>query len=1148
MKRIAGLLLATQLAACSGGSGQEGTTPQQPPAPQLHSSSDPTPQASSSQQAISYRQSWFGFGGAVVNAEKQQSLMGFGVVGTNTEQHQVYGLFGMVMSSSSQPQGQPWTGLTPATETTPWSTLTPATETTQWSTLTPATETTPWSTLTPATETTPWSTLTPATQIQEWTNLEPARHLSRFEKVEQAIEAEDASLTTEEDLIDYSLGKIAYYKARREILVKRFMRGVKGPLSWIPTHDASQLFNKNPERNTTVLFANQNKNGDYYPGVGLLVVGERQQQRYAAMSSPMYATNYSEETDTISRNVVDWLTRGEHKGKPISVVATHVDNNYFHHNTENLKRWLDTQYPNNYTLNNQGDCDDVNLQSCIETRHPDLIVIGQRGYSEERIDQFYAALETAKAEGIPLLVANSMRGIGGLLQPLMDDLGIGTWSNYWDGHRLVNTTIKSQLQEPSGLTTVKNFLNHLKNRDVQFADFGCMRNGTVLLWCGDESFKRVFKDGADWYRNKIIDMDKAGIDVFKTDGNALLKAGVLLADTYRQHIDYPIPQTEPAEWQQAMFADFVINYARATNKAQPDLGIYLQSGGDLKRGENATYPFPETVTETSTISVPYNKQWTTTGWYMLPGHAVTFTRKDESAAKAIIRLNYHRPATNKATLIKTLRGPLEVSTQRVPLAAGQSVTVSSPYGGPIYMYLEGDNLPLAITVEAKGVAKHPSLLEPTPAEYQRFDETLASNELPHVDFRINGAEYHSRRDRFEWTMANRYDSLEELVVASEKDQIGNAYTLAGLIVPGYTLDQTLPEEVKTLCSLLFGEDDCLDSDLHDRKLIQHANYDESASCGDGCSGYPRDADWSPDPRNWYDNHEVGHNLQTNYLNTAYVPAGHEQEWEQYSNRATENSNNIFPWYINWKSHYEYYRDGYVKDNQENKDAFFVYMSDALNLHDANGDRVVYDAHCNPVGNRRGVDRYVAPWENNSYSYFNGFRQSFYMQMILRSQNQTVTHGRTLTNGFDLFTLLYEHSRIFNKYAQSEELWNAHRDRLGFGKFPYSGGAPYGNRKINGIPGNDFLLVSLSKITNKDWRPFFDMYGLHYTNLAAEQAQANATQGPVEKGLIAIDSDIPPEDMVGDLQFLPLDGATVDTVWPTTANNSPNSPAQCRVAN
>ncbi|KLU98352.1 hypothetical protein ABT58_23280, partial [Photobacterium aphoticum] len=95
------------------------------------------------------------------------------------------------------------------------------------------------------------------------------------------------------------------------------------------------------------------------------------------------------------------------------------------------------------------------------------------------------------------------------------------------------------------------------------------------------------------------------------------------------------------------------------------------------------------MTTQQTFSVPYTKQWTTTGWYALPGQTITLTRQDNSSATASIKLNYHRSNTNRAYQQKVYRGPLELAQQRLSIASGETVTFSTPYGGPVYLYLEG---------------------------------------------------------------------------------------------------------------------------------------------------------------------------------------------------------------------------------------------------------------------------------------------------------------------------------------------------------------------------------------------------------------------------------------------------------------------------
>lgn len=87
---------------------------------------------------------------------------------------------------------------------------------------------------------------------------------------------------------------------------------------------------------------------------------------------------------------------------------------------------------------------------------------------------------------------------------------------------------------------------------------------------------------------------------------------------------------------------------------------------------------PATGTERKTIGVPYPGQWTTTGWYVLPGQTVTLTRHDSGPAIVEVKLNYHRRNTNRAFEQKIYRAPLELATQRPAPACASPAPTAAP--------------------------------------------------------------------------------------------------------------------------------------------------------------------------------------------------------------------------------------------------------------------------------------------------------------------------------------------------------------------------------------------------------------------------------------------------------------------------------------
>lgn len=954
-----------------------------------------------------------------------------------------------------------------------------------------------------------------------------------------AIAREDHRLASERELIAQARSAIAGSEALRTGVANRLYAGMS-EISWNPSHDSITFASFQPESTVTLLPSNINGEGKREVR-GLVMVSEQGDYRQAAMAANLFAVDRSGESDALLKQLIGWLTRGGDRDGLTIVTAqmpSNADSWYFPHN-ERVRDWLKELYPEAHSINQANICDYQALADCIDRMRPDLIVLSDIDRQGLGYQGIASAVARAKAAGIPLLLSNYRREASPMLAPLYLEMGLVTQGNYWSKLKASNLAVSTIMAPDVPLMAVDTLLANLA--DGQFdTDLLEPCTGNFLNCNGSDEFNRAFKSGADWLRSAVITLDNAGISAFSREGATLLPASLLLADKYRAAIDYPIRWDEHQAWQQAMFADWVVNYARARNPAQPDLGEYIVDRSKVEKGSKAHYAYPETTQDSKRISVPYAGQWTTTGWYALPGQPVTLRRTDNSDATAMVRLNYHRPNTNRAYEQKLYRAPLELATGRLPLGKGESITFTTPYGGPIYLYLNGSATALSVEVSASGVAQHPTIMDFTDEDQIRtFNERLEQTELPHVDLRTEGAEQHLRRDRFTGAIGGALSDTDALLESISRDHINGVYTLAGFKIQGKSLAESLPEEVKRACVALLGEA-CLDESLHTRTIIQHANYDQNSHCGVGCSGNPWDSSGSISPTGWLDNHELGHNLQTQRLNVQYAAAADADNWSGYGSRAGENSNNIFPYVVKWQAHY--LRDGNItsiRDGHMNhKDLFYVFMSDAAGVTDKSGNRVVLGANCKVLD--AGESRYEAPWKSNAYAVHNGYRMAFYIQMALRAHGMVLADGTRLGNGFNLFTLLYQHSRIFGAAAETESDWMANRDRLGFGLFPFEGHAVYGGKRVRDIPGNDFMLVSLARLTGRDWRSHFDLLGLRYSSLAAAQVQANSPQGALPMGMYVLEDDLPPANMSETLPFLHLSLTNGGTRWPRDSS----SPASC----
>lgn len=968
-----------------------------------------------------------------------------------------------------------------------------------------------------------------------------SQNQSQKANVESAIKFEDHRLVEETYLYEYLGNRLDELYAQERKLKEAILAGVSGTFSWNPTHDSSVLSGYQFGQNHKIL--NSNRSNDGSPSKGLLIVGESNGHRYAAMATNMLAVDVTPKSTLIVKNLIAWLLNDKYQKKDIKVVLAHVptrkDSRYFPHQSATI-RWLNAVYSNKVTIYSDSQCDYDKLDICIDQYSPDLVLLSDMDREKRGGTALVKSFNKIVKEKVPFIFAGYYRGFQPIADPIGKYMGIKGEGHYWKKHRIKNLDVKKVIQGESDVTQVKGLLKRL-----QFGRFtidtlkNCKKN---YMDCHDPVFANEFRIAADLIRSQMVIMDEKNQSAIHPD-TPLMASISLLADKLRERIDYPITMKNIKAWYEAMFADWVINYSRTRNLAQPDLGSYVRDQKYIKKNHQEHYLYPETLNRKRAFSVPFSGQWTTTGWYALPGQKVKLTLNAKSDEMVKVKLNFHRSKTNKVFKKHVYYRPLELEQSRLRLLPGVPLTFTTPYGGPIYLYVgnhDDKKGAVSIDVSAEGVAEHPTILDFDDAkQIELFLEKIHKTSLPHVDLRNAGAEQHLRKDRLLGALNEDTPNIESLLYAISNDHINANYTLAGYKTPNKPLKATLPKDVVEACILLFGESDCFDEELHIRKNIQHANYDQNAQCGIGCAGNPWDSAYPIQPYGWLDNHELGHNLQTRKLNTHYASRANRNQWEKYDSRAGENSNNIFPYYMLWKQHYiNQKKSEVIKDHHANqKDLFFVYMSDVLNLRDKSGVRVVVRSDCKVLG--KG-DKFSGPWNEKRHGARNSYRLTFYLQLILRHHKKKTSTGVIFNNGFHVITLLYLHSRIFDKYSASEALWQLHRDRLGFSEFPFKGHPVYGKRKVGKIPGNDFLLVSLSKLTGEDWRPYFDMFGLHYSDLAKQQV-LKAKGKPVDVGMYVVGEDLPGAGLSEGLRYLSLNQASPSLVWPRDGS----SPKDCK---
>lgn len=968
--------------------------------------------------------------------------------------------------------------------------------------------------------------------------------------------------------------------------------GALGPtsltnLSWDPSHDSVYFTSTNLGAHVPLLVSNDSAKSPPSTNVLLALAGTNLPSRYAALGANALADleNSVPAADTpeermvrFDERLVRWLVgdasatlAGKH------IVLAHLADSYWSRHDAATAAFFAHSFPD-ATVNAEDTCENAALAGCLDGASL-LVISGEGGTSDDDnpgpldLAAVSRAIDLAMSRRVPILYVQYDGASTPLSEMLMARFGLTTTDNYWRQERIVAFSPTSLVANSDELTAIASSVDTLIDGSFTAAAYAsCLGNADGFPSCDAAALHSGLLDGLDTIRAAFNANDTQGIDPFAAGQSRILQLFAWLGDIERAGqqgtppIAYPIDITsDAAAVARALVADSTVCLACRGLRAQPDLGTYVCDRSDVLADTCTRYEPANVARATRTLAEPFRAgdEWTSTGAYALAGVPFTATRTDARAGRVYVRIGFQRVGTTRslqgAGATSNYDRPLYLASPWVELHADTPVVLTSPYGGPIYVRLEGSAALLGqdTVIRLANVGEHAALLDVgDPTAVSRFVSTVRDNPLPHVDLRATGFEAHLRKDRFTesafgsvdvsstaagTTLRRTYDGDVSLLVADYRDHyVGSVYALAGFARPGSTLTSTLSSDVQSICQNLGLR--CLDAALNARTTTQHANYDEYANCGAGCSGNPFDASWSLNPLGWGEAHELGHNLQTSLLNVAYVPSAGRDDWSQYVSRAGENSNNIFPYFVKYRFIRRVSHDAasYVDGHMDQSDLFAASQSARAGLTRAIGGatrNVIFDHACNLLGDTApsvSDPHSEAIYSDGAYAADNGLRMSFYLQIPLRLAGHTMSEGTTLDDGFDVFPLLYALARDFRDVSGDDATWIAARDRLGFGLFARAGDAVYGGKSVSGMPGNDFLLVALSYLSGLDFRPHFAIHGVRYSSLANAQVVAHIAAGrvtgAVAQSMYVLEKDFPGLDLAA-TPTVPMDGVSV---WPRDA--------------
>ncbi|NDY92447.1 ImpA family metalloprotease [Ideonella livida] len=828
------------------------------------------------------------------------------------------------------------------------------------------------------------------------------------------------------------------------------------PASWNPTHDSVYFTLLDPGRHAVLLTGNwRYKGSEAAAGRVLAVAGADPSTgaRYAALGGNPLAVRGNAAMDTMLRNTMRWLT-GRSTLNGLRVVTAHLPSTatYWFQHEAPTRAWLTAQVPAVRINGVEGSlavddsCDGSALAGCLQ--NADLLILGRQqgpnqgnsstpdtypaGYDTTTV---MAALRAAQARGVPVLYLHHGRDDNTLSSALMQHFGLAVNNNYWAQEGLKDWSPTSLAASDSAPTTLA-LLDRLRSGHFSTTFSGCSTVVGKVQCEADTALQTEFNTPAGAIRSRLRALDAQGLALFEQPGYALEKHLVLLGDTWRRAVAYPMDKGgDKGLFFRALFSDMTAYLHRRHNATAAHQGSFASAI------PAATPALVRTVTGTAPATGTGELM---TGLYVMPGRSITLTREDAASATVTVGINLLRDTTR----IYNPQGydrPTQLASPRMPLIQGQPVTLTSPFGGPLYLFLGAASDTPAIRVTVEGVTTHPALRDMNDAaQVAAFKAEMDGTPTQWVGITTDALTVHSTLAHMRTTLAAHGGDMALLAQRLNTYMVEDTYALAGFHSASSGL--RLPASVSAFCDNAGW--DCT-GPQHRRDVMQHVIVDTVALCGAGCSGNPYDQNWALDPLGWGETHEIGHNLQRSRLNI-------------YGSRSTEVSNNIFP--MHKQMAFARANPGstaLVRGDGDTRKVF-GWLKDALQPG-ASADAM-----------RQALWTATGTYDNAAE------RLVFYRQLV-----EYARHYRPeFTDGWALYTLMYLLERNLTATIASTTTtsadWLAQRSALGLGTYASPPTA---------MDGNDFMLIAASRIIGRDLRAVWSLWGITFSDAAAAQVAA-----------------------------------------------------------
>lgn len=820
-------------------------------------------------------------------------------------------------------------------------------------------------------------------------------------------------------------------------------------VSWDPRHDCALLagsFGENVELITT----NQTATGAPAPAKAIAVAGETEgKARYLVLGTNPFRTNPSRnnssvvnaQMDQLMVNSIQWLT-GKPAGTPIKVVLFQLDESTWFADESATRTWLTAKFGTNVTFNTANACDGNALSGCL-ANGADLVIVSQQ-YDSATQDPGHLrdAVKGVLAAGKPVLYFNQDGGPNAFGTLLLDLFKVQyTGDNYWSNYRtsgLNGGALMGQLG--TSLTSIREMLTRLKSGSFDFNLATCQADATQ-----NAAYKAQFQDGATAVKAMMNSFDASRKDLWTTCGNEVPKLLALTADRIRQDIVFPMKTATatPKDFLRSYFADHAVYNFRKVSPAQKDLGTFSRSD------------FSGVTPTTRTVTLTSRPNFRSTGAYALPGRPVRVTRLDSGAVATTLFVNSLRSGSTHEWEDGNYNGyarPKFLWSAGMPLKPGESITFTSPYGGPIQVGFNQKDIPVQLRFE--NVSEHPHW--DSHEDDASFAAKLSANTHDWVEVATDGFEMHSKADRFKTgTLADAHWSAPAtLATATQHYTYNTSHIIAGFQGDGI---EKHPE--------VYGWATAKGLTVATTDVVKHMNADVP-TCGWGCSGNPYDAGWAFSVVGHGDIHELGHSLQSGrwqLKHGAYTYPNHS-------------GTNFYPFYV--QSRY-FDETGAVSGGQHGMGfkAIFQQLQAAYQAGDRTGSTSTimetYFANA------------LAPGGDSGYAN----TYPFYFQFMMQARKKGL-----LQNGWHMMGRIHIVDRNFRTALSSQAAWDAAKGKFGFDQVAYADAQAMSN--------NDFMAIAMSWTTGLDVRDYMAMWGFRISAVANTQI-ASYGLPPAERAFFAI---------------------------------------------